>query len=118
MSRFPLSLRSSVRLWLLPVVLTSVVCSGCESDDDDDDGGDSSGAISQRVLLEVSVKVQPNVPLLNGEDEAVIHPAAAHSDGEEAEAGSEDVLAAIANGAAVETHSSSGSSGDSDSDDE
>ncbi|MBL8636597.1 MAG: hypothetical protein JNM40_25460 [Myxococcales bacterium] len=121
LSRVAWSLRSSARFFVLPIALTSLLWAGC-SDDDDDDGDDaeSSSAIEQRVLLEVAVKVQPNTPLLNGEEESrVIHdgrPMPASSDDD-----SDDALAAIANGAPVDVKtggSSSSSSEDAGEDEE
>jgi len=119
LSRVAWSLRSSARFFVLPIALTSLLWAGCSDDDDDDDGADSSSAIEQKVLLEVAVKVQPNTPLLNGEEENKViydgRPVPASSDDD-----SEDPLAAIANGAPVDvkTGGSSSSSAEDAGEDE
>lgn len=120
LSRVAWSLRSSARFFVLPIALTSLLWAGCSDDDDDDDGADSSSSIEQKVLLEVAVKVQPNTPLLNGEEEnKVIHdgrPVPASSGDDD----SDDPLAAIANGAPVDvkTGGSSSSSAEDAGEDE
>jgi len=116
LSQLAVSFCSAARLCLVPVVFASLVSSACASEDDDEDeGGGSSSAMEQRVLLEVAVKVQPDVALLNGEDDRLVTP----ERGVVAEqSGAEDPLAAIANGAPVELGSSSGSDSGSDADDE
>ncbi len=117
LSRLAVSLSSSARCWLVPVMFASLASSAYASDDEDDEDADggSTAAIEQRVMLEVAVKVQPSVPLLNGEDDKLVTPERSAVDEEGAK---EDPLAAIANGAPVETGSSAGSDSDSDSDDE
>ncbi len=116
LSQLAVSFCSAARLCLVPVVFASLMSSACASEDDDEDEGDgSSSAMEQRVLVEVAVKVQPDVALLNGEDDKLITPERAAV---AEESGAEEPLAAIANGAPVELGSSSGSDSGSDADDE